>query len=140
MSVEENKAIVRRFVKEVLNEGDLAAVDELVAPDFVADRGSRKHLPGGGIQGIEGLKEFLERHRTENPKALYVPEEMIAEGDKVVGKFKIIWEAGYWRGIPSRRPEVEMASLVIHQVEDGQIKGWSWIHDYLGLQEQLERE
>jgi hypothetical protein len=30
MSVEANKAIVRRFIDEILNEGDVAVIDEIV--------------------------------------------------------------------------------------------------------------
>ena len=36
MSVEENKAIVRRFTNEVLNLENKDLADELIAPDFVA--------------------------------------------------------------------------------------------------------
>jgi hypothetical protein len=32
---EANKAIVRRYLEEVYGRGNLAAFDELVAPDFV---------------------------------------------------------------------------------------------------------
>ena len=32
MTIEENKAVVRRFIEEVINAGNLEAVDELVAP------------------------------------------------------------------------------------------------------------
>ena len=36
MSVEENnKALVRRFIEEVLNGGNLDAIDELMAPDYL---------------------------------------------------------------------------------------------------------
>ncbi len=30
----ENETLARRYVEEVLNKGDVAAIDELVAPDF----------------------------------------------------------------------------------------------------------
>jgi hypothetical protein len=34
MSPEENKAVVRRFVEEVFNQGNLAAVDQFLAADY----------------------------------------------------------------------------------------------------------
>jgi hypothetical protein len=43
MSVEENKAIIRRFFEEFLNTGDLAVADELCAADYVL------YFPGGKI-------------------------------------------------------------------------------------------
>ena len=35
MSTEENKAVVRRFITEVLEGGDLDTVDDVLAPDYV---------------------------------------------------------------------------------------------------------
>ncbi|MEZ4595582.1 MAG: hypothetical protein R3C32_01420 [Chloroflexota bacterium] len=35
MGIEDNKALVRRFVAQVFEEGDVSAVDQLVAADFV---------------------------------------------------------------------------------------------------------
>jgi hypothetical protein len=53
MSTEENKALVRRFL-EAQNKGDLAALEEIIAPDFI----DHSVLPGQGptredyIQGV----------------------------------------------------------------------------------------
>ena len=35
MSTEENKALARRLIEEAWNQGNLATVDELMAPDHV---------------------------------------------------------------------------------------------------------
>jgi hypothetical protein len=35
MSPEEHKAVVRRFVEAVQNEGDLSVLDELAAPGYI---------------------------------------------------------------------------------------------------------
>lgn len=49
---EENKRFMRRFVKEVINQKNLAALDELVADEFL------EHLPfpgaRAGTSGSEG--------------------------------------------------------------------------------------
>ena len=48
MSVEENnKALVRRFVEEVLNGGKLDAIDELMAPDYLDHTGLQGNMPVG---------------------------------------------------------------------------------------------
>ena len=44
MSAEQNKALVRRFFEEVWSKGNVAIVDELLAPEFV----DRTLLPGQG--------------------------------------------------------------------------------------------
>jgi hypothetical protein len=55
---ENNKALVRRFVEEVYNRGNLDAVDELLAPDYV------DHTePSGKYAGREGLKRGVAKQR-----------------------------------------------------------------------------
>lgn len=52
MSIQENKALVRRFVEEVQNQHNLAVIDELLSPDFV-DRSGMSNLPGpAGVRGF----------------------------------------------------------------------------------------
>jgi predicted SnoaL-like aldol condensation-catalyzing enzyme len=66
MSTEENKAKVRRMIEEVWNKGDLALVDDLVAPNYVY------HFPGReDIKGPEGLKQFVTMVRTAFPRHSY---------------------------------------------------------------------
>ena len=52
MSVEENKANARRFYEEVFNQGNLAAIDELSAPNIVDHTAMPDQSPG-----TEGLKQ-----------------------------------------------------------------------------------
>jgi hypothetical protein len=59
MSEEENRALGRRFMNEVLNNQNLAALDELVAEDFV----ELDPLPGQE-QGREGLRASTNRLAT----------------------------------------------------------------------------
>ena len=54
MSLAENKAIVRRFLEESINERNLAVLDELVAPDFVWHGGSL-----GEVHGLETFKQVV---------------------------------------------------------------------------------
>ena len=50
MSLEENKAIVRRWIEE-LNKRNLAILDELIAPDFFH--------PTHQLRGLEEYKQFM---------------------------------------------------------------------------------
>lgn len=77
MSTEQNKAVVRRFIEEVLNKQNAALVDELFAPDYV------NHMMPGGR---EGFKQFFPMLRSAYPdlKMELNIERMMAEGDYVM--------------------------------------------------------
>ena len=77
MSTEQNKAVVRRFIEEVLNKQNAALVDELFAPDYV------NHMMPGGR---EGFIQFLPMLRSAYPdlKMELNIERMMAEGDYVM--------------------------------------------------------
>jgi predicted SnoaL-like aldol condensation-catalyzing enzyme len=77
MSTEENKAVVRRFIEQVLNVMDDTLVDELLAPDYV------NHMVPGGR---EAFKQFFPMLRSAAPdlKFDFSIERMMAEGDYVM--------------------------------------------------------
>ena len=77
---EDNKTIVYRFYEEVWNEGNLALLDELIAPSFVnheagSERGSDR----------EAFKRTLHKVRT-GLNFRHTVEELIAEGNTVVAR------------------------------------------------------
>jgi predicted ester cyclase len=79
MSTEENKAIVRRFIEEVFNEGNLNAIDAFVSPDMVDHT-----APPGQPAGHESVRRALTLFRTAFPNWYTNIEDMIAEGDMVM--------------------------------------------------------
>jgi predicted SnoaL-like aldol condensation-catalyzing enzyme len=74
MTAEENKELVRRFAREVLDEGNIDAADRYVAPDFF------NHVTGQA--GIGPYKETIRFVRTFL-NAPNVEDDIVAEGDKV---------------------------------------------------------
>lgn len=80
MSIEEDKALVQRFYAEI-DAGNIDAMDELVAEDYVDDKSaSISGLPAGR----EGLKQAF-RIFWEATPGRHEIEDQIAQGDKVVG-------------------------------------------------------
>jgi predicted SnoaL-like aldol condensation-catalyzing enzyme len=77
MSTEQNKAVVRRFVEQVLPKLDTAGVDEVFTPDY-----ANHMIPGGR----EGIKQFFSMVRSAYPdlKMDYKIERLMAEGDYVM--------------------------------------------------------
>jgi predicted ester cyclase len=81
-----NKRKVVRFFEEVLNEGRLELVDELVARDFIGRLGDA----GSPLTGPAGVRRFVSEQRIACP-ALYLKiEDQIAEGDRVVTRWRAI--------------------------------------------------
>jgi serine phosphatase RsbU (regulator of sigma subunit)/predicted ester cyclase len=117
VSVDENKALVRRFL-EAQAEGDLDKVKEMMAPDFVDHslRPGQDSGRDGYVQAVaEDLASFSDVHQTV--------EEQLADGDKVISRITI-------RGTHDReeyfgrRPtgkEYEVTSITIHRIVGAKI-------------------
>jgi len=84
MSVEENKATVRRFIEEVFNKGNMAVADEVLASNYVY------HSGFGDIKGPEGLKQFATMLRTALPDIHVTIDDMVAEREMVAYRFKLM--------------------------------------------------
>jgi steroid delta-isomerase-like uncharacterized protein len=133
MSAEENKALVQRAA-DAFNQGDMAAVDQLFAPDYVDHDRSRAGLP----PGPEGIKLAWGMFRAAFPDLQITIEEMIAEGDKVavraVGRGT---HQGELMGIPPTGRSVTVALMDINRIADGQlVERWGET-DMLGMLQQL---
>ena len=68
MTVEDNKALVRRALTDLVNTGNMALVDELVAPGFV-----RHDLGGGPLLGPKHLRLVIGRKSVSQPASPGVP-------------------------------------------------------------------
>jgi len=82
MSVEENKAAVRRYINEAWNKGNLSVIDESVAENFVLPDPSQPD----SIRGPEGLK-YVTMYRNAFPDLEMIIDDLIAEGDTVAVRF-----------------------------------------------------
>ena len=84
MSVEQNKAIFRRYVEEIPNQGNMMVADEIF------DR-YISHQPDGStlVRGPEDVKRFTREFHSAFPDLHVSIEDQIAERDKVVSHFTI---------------------------------------------------
>lgn len=128
-----NSEIVSRFIEEVINRGDIAAVERF----FWADMVEQVPFPGQG-PGIDGLKDVLRGLKTAFPDMHWTIEEQIAEGDKVLSRFE--WtgtQHGPFFGVPETHRPVKVWGMVIDRFEGGKIKETRILMDALGLLAQL---
>lgn len=133
MTIDENKAIARRFVTEVWNEQDLEAVNELYSPDYVG----HWFRPDGEDVDRAGLKEFIGDVHHAFPDYQMDIEFIHGEGDLVTFGFtgSGTHEREYM-GIPPSNEEVPGRPIPGHvtlKIEgDRIVEGWAtW--DALGL-------
>jgi steroid delta-isomerase-like uncharacterized protein len=95
MSIEENKTKARRIIEEALNKGNLAVLDEIIAPNYVY------HSTQRDVNGPEGLKQFFTMLRAVFPDVNVTIEDMVAEGDIVAYRFILKGTfKGEYMGIP----------------------------------------
>ena len=76
MSTEDNKTLVQQFFEQVINQGNLAALDQFVSPNAV------NHTVPAGLP--QGPSQFLSLHLTAFPDVKATVEDLLADGDKVV--------------------------------------------------------
>ena len=129
---EQNKAIVSRYMEEVFNKKNLAALDELVGSNCVI------HSPDGDVHGLEGLKQIVSTYQTVFPDHQFTVEEMIAEEDKIAARWTMRGtQRGELRGIPPTGKRVTLMGMSIFRVAGGKIVE-DWVSpDTLGLLQQL---
>ena len=84
MSEELNKSMVRRIWKEIWQDGNLAAVDELIDSHHLLHAYPEDLAYGSGA---EGFKRLVAANRANLPDAQLTIENLIAEGDKVVTRY-----------------------------------------------------
>jgi predicted SnoaL-like aldol condensation-catalyzing enzyme len=78
MSIETNKAIVKRFFEEVFNKRNLALAEEFIAPTYT------NHSSPIQISGPQGAKRTIAAELEAFPDLHTTIEDILAEGDKVV--------------------------------------------------------
>jgi steroid delta-isomerase-like uncharacterized protein len=133
MSIEENKAIVRRFFEELLSTDNFSVADEILAPDF------RFFFAGGpDPMDLQSYKDFLVMRRAAFPDRRFTVEEMVAEGDKVSARFTMRGtHEGELRGIAPTGKAVTMTGIDIIRLHEGQIVEDRVEVDQLGMMQQL---
>jgi len=113
MSLEENKAIVRRFI-EAYNKQDFDSCDDLVAPDYVDHTNQ--------IRGLESLKQIMKLAIKAFPDWHETIEDIIAEGDKVwVLLTYTATHTGEWLGLAPTGNKITTMNVDIYRIVNGKL-------------------
>jgi len=129
-----NKELLRRFYKEVYVDWNMALVDEVVSPQFTSH-----DWPKSSPTGPEGFREFYSAIRSALPDARYEVDDLIAEGDKVVVRWRLLGtHKGDFRGIAATGREIALKGIAIYRVEGGKLLERWVVSDLHGLLEETQ--
>ncbi len=134
MSIEQNKAVVTRFNKEVLEGKHLELMDELFLPTFV-NRSVKPGFPAGAEGMIDFLKIFWEAFSEIKVEI----HDQVGEGDKVTSRKTIYGiHTGTFMKIPATDKKVEINIIDIVRISEGMYaEHWNVI-DMNGLFAQIK--
>ena len=128
MSLEENKAIVRRFV-EAYNKRDLDLFDDLLAPDYF-DHTSKV--------GVEGLKQLMNMAFKAFPDFHETIEDIIAEGDKVWARITFTGtHRGEFMGIAPTGKKITTEMVDIFRIVNGKLVEYRDVNNNLDYLKRL---
>jgi steroid delta-isomerase-like uncharacterized protein len=128
------KKVSRRIFEEVWNDRNIAAIDELMAADYVHhDPQSPKFS-----NGREGYKQLVAYYLNAFPDAHFTIDQEIQDGDSVVTRWTV---NGTHRGdlptLPASDKTFSVTGITVARLQDGKfVESWNnW--DALGLMQQL---
>ena len=113
MSTEQNKAVVRRFMAEVLTGRNLAAADEVLAPNYVnrmigADQAAFKEMLAGMTSALTDVHFDI--------------DDLVAEGDAVVARWTMeATHSGSLMGEPPTGKRISGRGLTFYRLDNGRI-------------------
>ena len=119
MSIEENKAFVRRHFEEFVNQKNLDVADRNFSNDY------REHgtdAPAGADPGPNGPKTYLAAAFKRYPELRVTIEDIVAEGDKVVVRNR-------WQATEAETGEaIEFTGVVIWRIVSGKLtERWAYL-------------
>jgi steroid delta-isomerase-like uncharacterized protein len=134
--VKDNKALIRRWLDDILTKGDIRQIKELFGPNYVL------HDPNfvQEVHGYEGIERYVTRLRVASPDLCFTVEDQLAEGDIVVTR----WTArgthrGELLGIPPTGSQMTMTGIEFDRVVDGKIDE-AWMSYHLFTDSALDAE
>jgi steroid delta-isomerase-like uncharacterized protein len=124
-----NKELVRRFYKEVYGAWNMALVDDLVSPGFISH-----DWPEGGPTGPQAFRDYYSAIRSAVPDARYVVDDLIAEGDRVVVRWRMLGtQERAFGDIPPTGRLITLKGIAVYRLEDGKLVERWVVSDVYGL-------
>jgi len=128
-----NEALLRRWFEEVWNQGQVEAIDEMMAADAIAHG-----LGDAQVVGTTAFKAFHAKFRGAFPDIRITVDDVVSQGDRAAVRFTIrATHRGDHLGVPATGREVNFPAMSFVRCRNGQIvEGWNSV-DMLGMLQQV---
>lgn len=132
MSEEKNVQVFRRLIEDGFNTGNLAAIDELFASNFI------EHQDGFVPPNVEGVKGAIVSLRTAFPDLKLTIEEIVSDGNKTWARITAHGtHQGPFMGRPPTGKAIAITVIDICRFENGRIAEHWGVADRLSLMGQI---
>ena len=130
----EGVELIQRFYDELLGEGNLDAIDELVTDDVIEHE---QGLPGQP-EGKEGVVFFVNAVRGAFSDIKATVGQSLESGDLACAQVTLTGRhTGEWMGVPASDRSFEIQSIDIVRIEDGKCAEHWGVTDNLALLMQI---
>jgi steroid delta-isomerase-like uncharacterized protein len=132
-SLEQNKALMRNYIEEAWNKGNLDFIDKNFSSDYV----SHGTFPGQPTSR-DDVKSVINTIRNTIPDLHITIEDMLAEGDKVASRW--VTKGTHKGDLMGAKPtgnKISVSETAVFRVKDGKVvEGWA-NRDDLGFLQQI---
>jgi steroid delta-isomerase-like uncharacterized protein len=120
-SSDNNKSLVRRWVTELWNKGNLTVANDVFAPTYL------HRTPVATFPTLEAFLQMISDCRTSVPDVQVAIQDLFAEDDRVVFRWVLTGtHRGPLFGIPSTNKAISLNGMTIQRVEHGKIvEAWA---------------
>ena len=127
-----NKQLVQRFYKEVYIDWNMELADKVLSPQF------RSHDWPEGQTGPQVFRDYYSTIRSAVPDARYEVDDLIAEGDRVVVRWRLLGtHKGDFQGIAPTGRAITLRGIAIYRVKNNKLMERWVVSDVYGVLEQI---
>jgi predicted ester cyclase len=130
----DSKELVLRYYDEVWRDGNVDAIDEILAPDHVDE------TPPPGFDGNrEAQKQIATMMRDASTEKTFEVLDIVADGDRVAGVWTMSWTqmGDLWGMVPADGKRIDLHGIDHFRIADGRIVRTRHVEDWLGVLLQL---
>jgi len=128
------RAVVLRYYDEVWRDGNVDAIDDLLAPDHVDE------TPPPGFDGTrDAQKQIASMMRDTSKDKTFDVLDLVVDGDRVAGVWTMSWTqiGDLWGMVPADGKRIDLHGIDYFRVADGRITRTRHVEDWLGVVLQL---